>query len=393
MSKSGSIATLQRLLWLLFVLPSMLAAQTFTAQRLNGGEPILSAQHFLQQGAPAEEGGNINGPSVIRIPDWIPPAQRAAPDAVYYMYFAHHSGDYIRMAWAQDIEGPWQLYRTGATVAHGERGVLDMGADRRIELGSGLAITSHIASPDVHVDNDDQQIVMYFHGVTRQHDVKVNEQQTYVAISPTGLDFSAGIVPFPLGASYLRVFEYAGRLQGLTPNRFHRPRNSDAPWEVTAESRVEDGLWEAHNTRFLGFRADADSPRKGVRTPVPRVRHLGVYRSGDTLHVFFTMLKQSPERILATAVDLSADTWFAAAATAAPAEILRAEREWEGAQLAPRPSKKGAVRQQENALLDPFVFSDAGALYLFYAGGGEQAIGVARLLPQGGGERGDSDVE
>jgi len=33
----------------------------------------------------------------------------------------------------------------------------------------------------------------------------------------------------------------------------------------------------------------------------------------------------------------------------------------------------------ENSIRDPFVFEDDGQLYLFYSGGGERAIGVARL--------------
>jgi len=71
------------------------------------------------------EGANINGPSLIRIPDWILPSERADPSAVYYLYFAHHAGDYIRMAWATDVAGPWTLYQTGSDVPLGDRGVLD----------------------------------------------------------------------------------------------------------------------------------------------------------------------------------------------------------------------------------------------------------------------------
>lgn len=383
MFKRGSMPAIGWLLCLLSLLPSTLTAQSFVAERLNGGEPILSALHFQQVGAPAQEGANINGPSVIRIPDWIPARERAAPTARFYMYFAHHAGDYIRLAWAHDIEGPWQLYRTGTGVAPGERGVLDMGGERRIALGNGLAITSHIASPDVHVDDAGKRIVMYFHGVTRRDNSDVKEQQTYVATSPTGLHFSTGLVPLPLSRSYLRVFEHNGLLQGLASKAFYRPRNNAAPWEASGDATaVERELWKGHNTRLLAFRDEGLPPGNGKRKSSPQPRHLGLYLSGDTLHVFFTMKKHAPERILATAVDLTADDWFEAAATGSPAEILRPEREWEGATLALRPSTRGVAIQPENALRDPFVFSDNGNLYLFYAGGGEQAIGLARLTLQ-----------
>lgn len=387
MHKNRLMPAIRWLCSLLILLPSTLVAETFVAERLNGGEPIISARHFQQVNAPAQEGNNINGPSVILIPDWIPPEQRAAPAARYYLYFAHHTGDYIRLAWAQDIEGPWALYQAGAGVAPGERGVLDMGSDRYIPLGNGLAIASHIASPDVHVDNEGKRIVMYFHGLSRREGTAWKLQQTYVATSPTGLNFSAGIVPFPLSVSYLRVFEYRSRLQGLTPTQFHRPRDNENPWDLSdALASAENGLWESHNTHFLPIPRDRQVSEPGRRLPNPRVRHLALHRTGDTMQVFYTVKENSPERILATTVDLTVTDWEKVPATQAPTEILRPEREWEGATLAPTFSKKGASKKWENALRDPFVFSDGGSLYLFYAGGGERGIGLARLSPQPAGE-------
>lgn len=50
-------------------------------------------------------GDNINGPSVIRVPSWLP-----KPLGPYYVYFAHHSGTCIRLADADDLEGPWSIY-------------------------------------------------------------------------------------------------------------------------------------------------------------------------------------------------------------------------------------------------------------------------------------------
>jgi hypothetical protein len=204
-----------------------------------------------------------------------------------------------------------------------------------------------------------------------------------VATSTTGLDFSAGIAPSPLAASYLRVFAFRDQLQGLTRKSYCRPRDSSAPWEAgNADAGIRQGLWECLKSRFLEFPAgprDVSVARK--RKQAPRPRHLGLYLAGDTLHVFFTMAGHSPERILATNVKLTEADWYAAAPQQSPVEILRAERDWEGASLALRPSRDGIAREPENALRDPFVFSDEGRLYLFYAGGGEQAIGLARLTP------------
>jgi hypothetical protein len=374
------------ILCLLLVLSVPGFATQFVAERLNNGEPIISAENFRQLNAPAAESANIDGPSVIRIPDWIPPEERASPSARYYMYFAHHHGDYIRLAWAERIEGPWQLYHTGAQVAPGERGVLDMGVKRSIALPGGYLITSHVASPDVHVDAANQSIVMYFHGTTRRaDDAKVRQQQTYVATSRSGLEFASHIEPVPLAPSYLRVFEYQGALQGLTPNAVHHPLDAKAPWSLAAGQSISGmGLWAAQPLRLLRV-PSVKQDFMGSNRRNPRTRHLGLYLEGDQLHVFFTRKVDSPERIFVSTVDLRQPNWFNAPAPTAPVEVLRAQRNWEGGDLEPMPSRRGAEMRLSNALRDPFVFTDEGKLYLFYAGGGEQAIGVARLtqIPDG----------
>ena len=53
-------------------------------------------------------GGNINGPSLIRTPAWLPNALGR-----YYLYFAHHQGEFIRLAYADDLAGPWQVHAPG----------------------------------------------------------------------------------------------------------------------------------------------------------------------------------------------------------------------------------------------------------------------------------------
>ena len=57
-------------------------------------------------------GNNINGPSVIRVPGWV-----KLPLGKYYMYFAHHAGQFIRMAYADAVEGPWRIYEPGVLQA------------------------------------------------------------------------------------------------------------------------------------------------------------------------------------------------------------------------------------------------------------------------------------
>jgi hypothetical protein len=54
-------------------------------------------------------GENIQGPSLIRVPDWV-----EAPLGKYYLYFADHKGTYIRLAYADIPEGPWTIYAPGS---------------------------------------------------------------------------------------------------------------------------------------------------------------------------------------------------------------------------------------------------------------------------------------
>ena len=89
-------------------------ASNYEVIRLNGSEPIIDQQMFADLGV-SSEGANINGPSLISVPDWISPSDRVSPSANYYLYFGDHGGDYIRMAWAEDLTGPWTLHDTGSS--------------------------------------------------------------------------------------------------------------------------------------------------------------------------------------------------------------------------------------------------------------------------------------
>jgi hypothetical protein len=65
--------------------------------------PIISAELHPTIGA------NIQGPSMIRVPEWI---DGRLGD--YYLYFADHKGGYIRLAYADHPTGPWTIYAPGS---------------------------------------------------------------------------------------------------------------------------------------------------------------------------------------------------------------------------------------------------------------------------------------
>lgn len=270
----------------------------------------------------ARLGDNINGPSLVRMPAWA-----AAALGRYHLYFGHHDGRFIRLAYADDLVGPWRI--------HGP-GVLPLEA-------TGFA--GHIASPDVHVDERERRIRMYFHGADTATGGG-GEQTTRLALSADGLTFEA--LPDDLGVPYWRVFAHAGWHYALgMPGQIYRSR---------------DGIG--------GFEA-------GPAPFPPAMRHAAVAVDGDRLAVFYSTIGDCPERILLATIDLRADwrRWR----PSAPVTVLAPEAPWEGGDLPLEPSARGIVRGPVRQLRDPAIFREDGRTYLLYAVAGESGIAIAEL--------------
>ena len=108
------------------------------------------------------------------------------------------------------------------------------------------------------------------------------------------------------------------------------------------------------------------------------MRHAAVLKRGDTLFVFWTQVGDAPECVLLSTIDLSPDwgTWR----DSEPAEILRPERRWEGADAPLVPSIRSTAYGQVNQLRDPAIFHEGGRVCLLYAVAGESGIAIAELL-------------
>ena len=283
-------------------------------------------------------GTNINGPSLIRTPDWLPNALGR-----YYLYFAHHQGDHIRLAYADDLEGPWRIHSPG--TLHLE----------------GTGFSHHIASPDVHVDNANRRIRMYFHGLLpqeerdnqlhkpllhRDYPMPHSGQMTRVAVSDDGISFE--VHPPVITSFYLRVFEHGGWHYGIAmPFVFYRSPNGLTDWEV--------------GPMYFDY----------------RIRHSAVHKQGDTLRVFFSRREDCPERIMMTLIDLSRD-WYDWQPSE-PVTVLAPEESWEGSDEPPEASRTGAVHERVHQLRDPAIFLENGRTYLLYSVAGESGIAIAEL--------------
>ena len=267
-------------------------------------------------------GDNINGPSLLRVPDWVP-----NPLGRYYLYFAHHDGAYIRLAFADQIEGPWQMF---------EPGVLPL-AESHFE--------GHIASPDIIVDDAARQIRLYYHGSNAQTHIEA-PQVTRVALSPDGLHFQAQ--PQVLGPFYMRVVNMGDNFLAMTmPGHFFRSN---------------DGL--------SGF-------QQGPSLFDNTLRHSALLKRGDRLIVVFTRVGDSPESLLSAEIDITPD-WHEWVPTD-PQILLAPERDYEGGHIAPTPSERGMAIGPKCELRDPAILEDAGRTILAYAVAGESGIALAEL--------------
>jgi hypothetical protein len=297
-----------------------------------GNNPIIVPSMM-----PSDDGSSINGPSLIRVPAWID-----KPLGRYYLYFAHHQGKYIRLAFADELHGAWSIYRPGTLP-------LASTPCNAIE-NAQVARDKHLASPDVHVDDEAREIRMYFHGpvrvagpVTKTSSYK---QLSLVATSKDGLTFTAR--PERLGNPYFRVFRW-------------------------------DGAWFALGMPGLIYRS-ADGLSGFVEGPTlftPNMRHSAVRIDGTSLQVFYSVVGDNPERILLSTIDLSLP-WMRWQASE-PSVVLEPEKEWEGANLPAMPSVRGIARRQLRELRDPAIFVDEGRTYLLYSVAGESGIAISEL--------------
>src|SRR5271157_418030 len=281
-------------------------------------------------GLNGELGKNINGPSIIKVPSWL-----ANPLGRYYLYFAHHAGEFIRLAYAENIEGPYTVYSPGTLYT---------------SQVTKKTKNFHLASPDVHANNETQELWMYFHAPFKGKGIyKDQKQMTFLARSRDGIHFIPGKVA--LAPFYLRVFHHDNYVYGIAKND---NKNGVFLRSPDGTTQFERGL------EFIdGF------------------RHCAVLEKGNRLWIFFSRVGDAPERILVTSIDLSTDwnSWT----ISPPIPVLEPEFPWEGNDLPIEPSAYGATGPA-NALRDPAIFVENNELYLFYCVKGEQGIACSKFI-------------
>jgi hypothetical protein len=274
-------------------------------------------------------GDNINGPSLLLVPRWVD-----RPLGRYYLYFAHHNGRFIRLAYADRLSGPWKIHEPGT-----------------LPLEQAPRCNDHIASPDMHVDSVRREILMYFHcPAGSPGNVDIDQQSTFLAVSRDGLRFRADTVP--LGPAYFRVF-----------------RRNEYYYAVVRSG----GLLRSRNRGAVFEPGPTLLPPDSGRL----LRHAAIDLRDDVLRVYYSRIGDRPERILLSEVRMSGDWsgWHASE----PVTVLSPERDYEGADRPLEVSKAGESPVRVRQLRDPAIFRDGGKTYLLYSIAGESGIAIAEL--------------
>jgi hypothetical protein len=282
---------------------------------------------------PGKDGGNINGPSLIRVPDWLP-----KPLGKYFLYFADHRGRYIRLAYADRPEGPYKVHEPGTL--------------KLTEVQKAAGVTpdlkgAHIASPDIIVDDAKQEIRIYFHcGFTGWG------HNSGVAVSKDGLKFEPQ--GKPLGGPYFRVFQWEGHYYAIDRS--------------ASVLRSRDGLRDFQRVRPADL--------SGLGRVWGSIRHTAVLLDGKRLTVFFSRTGDAPECIMYGRIELAAkpEDWK----LGEPIKLLEPEKGYEGIQYENKPSSGGlGVRLRQ--LRDPAIYREGNKTYLLYSVAGEMGIAIAEL--------------
>jgi hypothetical protein len=345
---------------LLLTLPLSVPAQRRSAPPAASVATRFAQNPLITLATSASLGDDIAGPTVIRVPAWI-----EHPLGRYYMYFAHHMGGFIRLAYSDALTGPWKIYEPGVLNVR-DTAFFRPQPDPVENLEN---FYTHVASPEIHVDNANHRLVMWTHGWWTNGTMwPVGEpaarawarengygQYTQSSASLDGLHFETR--PAITRTSYMRVFPYSGTFFAMA--RLGLMLRSDDP--------------------FAEFQAGANAFRGTAYAN--RVRHVAVTRHGDRLYVFFTAIGDAPERLLMTTMDLSAD--WNAWRVSPPVELLQPEAPYECPTLPNIPSEAGDIKGPAKQFRDPGVFEEDGRTVLFYSFCGEQGIaGADVLLPQ-----------
>jgi len=284
---------------------------------------------------PRDVSDNINGPVCLKTPDFI-----KNPVGKYLLYFAHHGGEFIRIAYSEEIFSGWKF------LCH-----------KINTVGEGKNFHDHVASPDIFIDSIENNIYMFFHSRIQGS----RKQETFLSKSKDGINFTfvEENVNLPF---YFRHVVNENRTLAVTKG---------GNLYINSISPISNA-WRALNNVYSG-----ESNKEVMHNKAGSIRHASLIYYLKILIMFYTKIGDSPERIYAAKiVENKNGLWLASNEL----EITRPEFNFEGSNLKAEASISGPSLQEENALRDPYVMWDGKDHFLFYACAGESGIAVGKLF-------------
>lgn len=254
----------------------------------------------------------------------------------YFMYFSCHIGEVIRVAIADQVEGPWEVE-----------------AEPALNLSSCKKIYDHIASPHVIFDASRELFVMFFHG---RHIDFGREQFTFMALSRNGVNFECNNEK-PVAPFYLRVIQYQRRFLGISKGG-----------EIHEAEHWGDEFAFLNNPFQIRSEHDLYYNHPGS------LRHPCFDLVGNVLWIYFTRIGDMPESIFRIKAVYRSDRLLLEGEEEL---VLAPERDYEGFDCNLEMSESGPALARERALRDPYVLNTNGRKYLFYSVAGEDGIALA----------------
>jgi hypothetical protein len=293
---------------------------------------------FNQENTPVAFGGNFSGCTFFVNPGYL--------DSRFYnqyvLYFAHHSGNFIRVATSKNIYGDWTFPN------------LEI-----LKIENFNEIHDHIASPEVFLDQESKTLNLFFHSRVPGS----REQQTFLATSKDGVSFDLkpmiSFLPF-----YLRVCVHNGGVFGVTKGgNFFSHIGSD----FSNGWRYLDNI-DSPGLEFEKFNYFNENGN---------MRHLHIVSHKETLLVFYTRIGDAPERIYAKSLKVHPDNSHLEISE--EIEVMRPQIAFECQTASITKSQPGLSETFELAFRDPFVFTENELNLLFYSYGGESGIAVCQI--------------
>ena len=321
--------------------------------------PLNDSPIITPEMLPGNDGANINGPSLVRMPDHIPGVL-----GKYYCYFAHHNGEYIRLAYADSLAGPWTIY---------EPGVIPLASVPAFRQDRG-----HLASPDALWIGE--TLYVYVHGMISAEtydelgldplDITTGGQRTALLTSQDGIHFSeaTGI----LGSFYMRVFKQAASYYAIAlgGQLLRADQGPDKPF--TFGPVIPDSLFPRLR---IGNAIGSFDPKDNDR----RIRHVAIDEDPQgNFWVYYTCSYEQPESIYRARLIIS-DNWQDWHLKDEVC-IRRPSASWEGADLPKSISKNGPPHEPEHALRDPAIYREGDQVYVLWSVAGEQSIAIGQLI-------------